>query len=68
MNRDQNNITSEFIIRIKIGGGKNMSLGCATCCVCGEEHGLDDIKHIETKKGEIKDICKECATAISGLL
>ena len=45
-----------------------MSTGCATCCVCGEEHGLDVINHIETKKGETKNICKECATAISGLL
>jgi hypothetical protein len=39
--------------------------GCSTCCVCGEEHGLDDIKHIEVK-GETKKICKECVTAIKG--
>jgi hypothetical protein len=30
-----------------------MSVGCAKCCVCGEEHGLDDIKHVEIK-GKIK--------------
>ena len=39
--------------------------GCATCCVCGEEHGLDDINHIEIK-GEQKKICKECVAAIKG--
>jgi len=43
-----------------------MPKGYAVCCVCGEEHGLDDIEHIETKKG-IKKICKECVTAIKGL-
>lgn len=41
--------------------------GCATCCVCGEEHGLDDIQHIETKTGS-HDICKECVAAIKGLV
>ena len=44
-----------------------MALGCAKCCVCGEEHGLDDIEHIETK-GETRQICKECATSIKGLV
>jgi hypothetical protein len=44
---------------------KFMTKGCATCCVCGEEHGLDDIHHIETKKGKRK-ICKECVAAIKG--
>lgn len=43
-----------------------MSLGCAICCVCGEEHGLDSIEHVETKKGS-KKICKECVAAIKGL-
>ena len=42
-----------------------MKKGSATCCVCGEEHGLDDINHIETKKGT-KKICKDCVTAIKG--
>ena len=42
-----------------------MTIGCATCCVCGEEHGLDDIEHIETK-GKPRKICKECAAAIKG--
>ena len=27
-----------------------MTSGCAKCCVCGEEHGLDDIEHIEIKE------------------
>lgn len=43
-----------------------MTPGCAVCCVCGEEHGLDNIEHVEIK-GETKEICKECATAIKGL-
>jgi len=43
-----------------------MTTGCAKCFVCGEEHGLDDIEHIEIK-GKEKDICKGCATAIKGL-
>jgi len=45
-----------------------MAIGCAKCCVCGEEHGLGTIEHIETKKGEAKDICKECVTSIKGLV
>jgi len=43
-----------------------MTTGCAVCCICGEEHGLDEIEHIETK-GKERKICKECATAIKGL-
>jgi len=35
------------------------------CLVCGEEHGLDDIYHIEIK-GKTKKICKGCVTAIKG--
>jgi hypothetical protein len=35
--------------------------------VCGEEHGLDDIDHVEIK-GETKKVCKECATAIKGIV
>ena len=37
------------------------------CCVCGEEHGFDDIHEIEIK-GEIKNICKECADTVHGLV
>ncbi len=37
------------------------------CCVCGEEHGFDDIHEIEIK-GDIKRICKECADTVHGLL
>jgi len=44
-----------------------MATGCAKCCVCGEEHGLDEIEHIETKSGPRK-ICKECVTAIKGFI
>ena len=44
-----------------------MENGSAICCVCGEEHGLDDIHHIEIK-GKVKDVCKGCATAIKGLV
>jgi hypothetical protein len=42
-----------------------MTTGCAKCCVCGEEHGLDDIHHIEIK-GETKKVCKGCAAEIKG--
>ena len=35
------------------------------CLVCGGEHGLDDIHHIQIK-GSIKKICKGCVTAIKG--
>jgi hypothetical protein len=35
--------------------------------VCGEEHGLDDVDHVEIK-GETKKICKECATSIKGII
>ena len=38
---------------------------CYVCIVCGEEHDVDDIYHIEIK-GETKRICKGCATAIKG--
>ena len=34
-----------------------MANGSTICCVCGEEHSLDDIKHIEIK-GKIRKICK----------
>lgn len=43
-----------------------MTTGCATCCVCGEEHGLDEIENIEIK-GKEKTICKGCAAEIKGL-
>jgi len=38
----------------------------AICCVCGEEHRLDEIKHIEIK-GKIKKICRGCVAAVKGL-
>ncbi len=44
-----------------------MSNGCAICCICGEEHELDDIKHIEIK-GNAKKICTGCATAVKGII
>ena len=37
------------------------------CCVCGEEHGFDDIHEIEIK-GEIKNICRGCADTVHGLV
>jgi len=43
-----------------------MSAGCGVCCVCGEEHGLDEIEHVEIK-GKTKKICKGCAAEIKGL-
>ena len=43
-----------------------MSTNCAKCCVCGEEHDLGDIKHVEIK-GKTKKICKGCAAAIKGI-
>lgn len=63
----QNNITNEDIICKKMVEAKLMANGCAICCICGEEHGLDDINHIEIK-GKTKKICKGCATAIKGIL
>lgn len=44
-----------------------MTTGCATCCVCGEEHRLDEIEHIEIKE-ETRKICKGCAAAIKGII
>jgi len=38
---------------------------CYVCVCCGEEHGMDDIHHIEIK-GETKTICKGCVAAIKG--
>jgi len=38
-----------------------------TCIICGEEHGLDDIHHIEIK-GQTKKICKGCAASIKGII
>ena len=50
------------------GGEKlNMEDDSHVCLVCGEEHGLDDIHHIEIK-GETKKICKGCAAAIKGFV
>jgi len=37
------------------------------CCVCGEEHGLDDIHSVEVK-GKPKNICKECVDTVHGLI
>jgi hypothetical protein len=37
------------------------------CCVCGEEHGLEDLHNIQVK-GKGKKICKGCADIIHGLL
>ena len=37
------------------------------CCVCGEEYGLDDTHEFEVK-GQTKQICKECATTVHGLV
>jgi len=37
------------------------------CCVCGEEHGFDDIHEVEIK-GELKNICKGCADTVHGLV
>ncbi len=41
--------------------------GKYVCSICGEEHGLDNIHQLEIK-GQSKDICKECATTIKGLV
>ena len=49
-----------------MGGEKNMT-DLYICCVCGEEHEEEKIHHIEIKD-ETKKICKECATAIKGLI
>jgi hypothetical protein len=37
------------------------------CCMCGEEYSVDDIHEIEIK-GETKNICKECADVVHGLV
>lgn len=47
----------------KASNKKNMYL----CCVCGEEHGLDHVHKIKVK-GKTKNICKECADTVHGLI
>jgi hypothetical protein len=37
------------------------------CILCGEEHGLDHM-HFVKIKGKNRNICKECATSIKGLV
>jgi hypothetical protein len=37
------------------------------CCICGEEHGLGDLRHIVVKKRGNK-ICRGCADIIHGLV
>jgi hypothetical protein len=37
------------------------------CCVCGEEFGLDDLHDVNVK-GQTKQICKECADTVHGLV
>ena len=37
------------------------------CCICGEECGLDDTYEFEVK-GQSKQICKECADTVHGLV
>jgi hypothetical protein len=37
------------------------------CCLCSEEHGLDEIHQFEIK-GETKNICKGCADIVHGLV
>jgi hypothetical protein len=37
------------------------------CCVCGTICELKNLKQFQ-KKGKIKNICKECVTAIKGLV
>jgi len=39
---------------------------CSCCDVCGEEHGLEDLKNYKIK-GQTRKICKECVTAIKGI-
>ena len=46
---------------------KTISKNDYICAVCGEEHGLEDVHHVDVK-GQTKVICKECATAIKGLV
>jgi hypothetical protein len=38
-----------------------------TCCICESKVDEKDIRHIEVKD-KVKDICKECITAIKGLM
>lgn len=37
------------------------------CCVCGEEYSPNDTHEVEVK-GQTKQICKECADTVHGLL
>jgi hypothetical protein len=37
------------------------------CCVCGEEYGLDDTHKFKVK-GQTKQICRECADTVHGLV
>lgn len=39
---------------------------CYCCEVCGEEHGLEDLKDYKIK-GKTRKICKGCAAAIKGI-
>lgn len=52
---------------IKKSGGKKIMEKKHICILCGEEHGLDYIHSVEIK-GKDRDICKECATAVKGLV
>ena len=38
-----------------------------TCCVCESECEMKQVKQFK-RKGKIKNICKECVTAIKGLV
>jgi hypothetical protein len=38
-----------------------------SCCVCGSIVERKQVKTVEIK-GKAKDICQECATAITGLV
>jgi hypothetical protein len=37
------------------------------CSICGELHSADEMHDVNIK-GKLKKICKECATAIKGLV
>ena len=39
---------------------------CYCCDVCGEEHGLEDLKTVKIK-GRVRKICRECVAAVKGI-
>ena len=46
--------------------GDTMEKSC-TCCICESKCEMTEVKQLK-RKGKIKSICKECVTAIKGII